>query len=101
MGRLIAVGDRHQCQPPETVVLKVITRAGRKGKAIHRWVPIHTLVNGDRVVAWGNCGGGRRWGKINNGRKIRVASREYSGQLLVVSANGQSTRVTPKHKFLI
>lgn len=89
-GRLLAVGDEKQCQPPGTLV---------KIPGGHQ-VPIESLRKGDHVVSWS------RRHNVMIGRKepvcriTNVARRPYSGQMVTVRAGGMVTRCTPNHRWL-
>lgn len=79
------VGDPDQCQPGETIVE---TDSGPR--------PIRDLRNGDTIKAYD-----RKSGKITGGHKIKVARRDYSGEMLSVSSNDYVTKCTPNHKWLV
>lgn len=96
MGRIIVVGDEHQCQPTGTMVDVVLRRCERL--AVIKKRPIESIVVGDTVVSYSVVD--RQW---TRSRKIlAVASREYVGNLVVVSSdNGLVSRYTPNHRCLV
>lgn len=88
-GRLVAVGDPHQCHPSGTTV--EVTGIGK--------VLIEDLRKGQQVMTYCN---GYFPGKVTQGRKIqKVVSRHYEGYLIVISSNGKTHKVTPSHKCLV
>lgn len=90
-GRLIAIGDPHQCQPGETKVL-----VNRLPGETHS-VDLKDVMEGDQIVTYDRhaaC-------FVQNGRVNKVASRPYAGKLYSVTAGGKTTRCTPNHKWLV
>ena len=95
-----AVGDRHQCQPAGTMVKRVVKKSGggRSGPAVHEWVPIENINEGDRVVSWAMDHSHFYFdGDVVEG----VSAREYSGDIIVASAGGKTSRYTPNHKCIV
>jgi DNA helicase-2/ATP-dependent DNA helicase PcrA len=91
-----------QCHPPGTLVWVVRvpplnSRAGYR-PAILEWITIEQLRDDDLVVAWKH---GKDFRTIYSGRKVRVASRNYRGDLLTVTVGTDQTRVTPSHYFWV
>lgn len=84
------------CQPPGTMVTRVVGRAGAPGGAyLHEQVPIEDIGTGDRVVSLHPRGS---W-KANGGSFVsEVARREFAGELVrVVTESGLTSRYTPNH----
>jgi hypothetical protein len=82
---MMIVGDDNQCHPNGTMI--------RIWKGSE--VAIESLKNGDVVSAWSvNC-------KKFIGRPIKIASREYSGDMVSVHCSGLSVDATPDHRFMI
>lgn len=95
-GRLIAVGDEHQCQPEGTMVM--LEGCGE--------MPIEEIKVGQRVVSYnrhpGNATVARLVGLKNQGRAIlKTARRPYEGDLIRVETGLQTSRYTPEHKTLV
>jgi superfamily I DNA/RNA helicase len=89
--RVVAVGDRHQCQPTGTLVS--MTGGDKK--------PIEEVRIGDEVVSYERHGAAFV-GRCNQGRKVlAVGSRNYKGELIVVSAGEKESRCTPEHRWLV
>jgi hypothetical protein len=90
MGRIIVVGDEHQCQPAGTMV--EVTGGSRK--------PIELVEAGDKLVSYDRhsaCFVGR----ISQGRSVlKKASRPYSGKLYTISAGNYETNCTDSHKWI-
>lgn len=90
--------DTDNCQPPGTMVRKVIGPA--RGKGAERLiptedVPIETLRDGDHVVAWK-----RRWAiLIKKTEAISVSMRHFDGHLLKIKCGDKETRLTPDHQL--
>ena len=83
---LFIVGDDFQCQPPGTLI-----------NTPQGVVPIEKLQNGDKVLSWNR----KYQFTTGKGFKIQIAKRQYSGDLIRISANSNSTKTTPNHKFLV
>ena len=82
-GRVVAVGDRHQCQPPGA---KIRIPGGC-------CVPIESLKDGDLVVSVDfshSC-------FKASGDKIKVCSRGYIGNIIEIVSAGRHSRYTPNH----
>ncbi len=85
-GRLIAVGDSHQCQPAGTMVQ--VSGVGE--------IPIERIRKGDKVMTYAN---GFFPGKTSQGRNVEdTGSRHYSGELIKIEAGGYAHEVTPNHR---
>lgn len=83
--RLIAVGDKFQCQPAGTMV-----------RTPNGDVPIETIKPGDSVIAL------HRDKEYLRARKVLdVAMRQYNGELIRVSAGNKQYDATPNHKCLV
>lgn len=85
-GRVIAVGDRHQCQPPETLVRTPSCR-----------IPISHLKNGDKVVSVDfshSC-------FKASGEKVKVSSRNYLGQMVEIISEDRRSRYTANHRCVV
>lgn len=91
-GRLVAVGDERQCQPPGTMV-----RVPGGGS-----VPIEDLRDGDAVVAWDRHGQ-HIVGRQKDLFRVRVTSREYVGQMIEVRTPVDccNTWCTPNHRWTV
>lgn len=87
-GRLIAVGDDRQCQPPGTMI-QLDTHGTR-------FAPIESLRDGDHIAAWN-----RHSQKMIGGRKIALAARPFNGFLFDVGVGNRRTSVTENHKFIV
>src|SRR5208282_4939264 len=90
---LFCVGDLNQCQPAGTKVKIVVSPRRGSRKAVCERRPIETLCDGDLVSTW------RKGDQItyNAGRRILVASRPYSGELIKIETATGSTECTPNH----
>lgn len=86
-GRVILVGDEHQCQPPGTL----ISMADGTKK------PIEDVRCSDKLVSYDRRSG--HWMRRANVNE--TARRIYSGWLYTVRANNKSTRATDSHKWLV
>lgn len=88
-GRLYAIGDEKQCHPPGTNIY--ISGRG--------YIPIENVKPGEQVMSY--CYGYFP-GKNEQGRKVlEVASRDYEGEMLRLTAGEYSHDVTPNHKCLV
>jgi len=92
---LFIVADTDQCQPPGTMVKVLVSPKCGSKAAEFKWVDISELKNGDEILSWDKHD--KRIYHV--GRKIRVSNRKYSGRLLSIMSNGNTTRVTPDHWF--
>lgn len=86
-GRMLFVGDSHQCQPPGTLVtLSDLTQT-----------PIENLRLGDFVVTYDRKGSAFiKKCKINE-----VASRDYTGYLYSIAAKDKCSKSTDSHKWIV
>lgn len=84
--RVYIAGDDDQCQPPGTMVT---TPSGPRR--------IEDLRDGDVVVTWDRSSGEMR----PKGKRVRVAVREYTGDLCEVMTWGHSTLCTPDHRWTV
>ena len=88
---LCVVGDDDQCHPPDTRI-QVST------KSVSDTAQIRTLHDGEVVAGWDRAA-------MRPGRSIRVAHREWCGQLVEVHVN-QANKVpthvetTPNHRYV-
>lgn len=84
------------CQPPGTLVTRVIGRVGAPGGAyLHERVPIEDIGAGDRVVSLHPRGS---WKSSGGCFVSEVSRREFSGELIrVIAETGVSSRYTPNH----
>lgn len=90
-GKLIACGDKHQCQPAGTMV----SLTGGEQK------PIEAIVAGDAVVTYSQHSSAFV-GRHVPGRKVTAtAVRDYTGTLLTVTVGDKQTQCTPNHKWLV
>lgn len=94
---VFAVGDVAQCQPPETLVTKLVRKGdNRRGvQPVLEQVRMDSLKDGDKVVSWTRkdqrC-------YVTAPREIQVAANPYKGDLVSITLeNGSKTRVTPNH----
>lgn len=88
-GRVLIVGDDHQCHPAGTMI----------DVGDGRSVPIEQLVDGQAIRGW--CQKSQRMlGK----RKVEMGVRPYQGDMLHVSVDvdgeTRSVAVTPNHRFV-
>ena len=95
-GRIISVGDPHQCQPAGTKILM----ANGKEKNIEE------IVVGDKVVSYQSS---RSWDMrfigLSNSLSIhpkvdRVSSRQYRDYLIVIELKLYKSKYTPNHRCL-
>ncbi len=93
-GRLIAVGDKSQCQPSDTLVSVVRQKGGRGIEREVERFPISEVRAGDQVVTFTP-----RDGRFYlNGVVEQVMSRSYTGKLVTVTTpDGSKSRYTPNH----
>jgi len=92
-GRVIAVGDPHQCQPTGTLV----ERAVKKGRfQIREQVPIEQIQVGDFVTSTALS-----TGRMTTRRVQQAGWRCYDGELIVVEAQGRESRYTPDHRCVV
>jgi intein/homing endonuclease len=92
-GRLIAVGDEHQCQPTGT---KVLMSDGNY-KNIEDIVVGDTVVSYDRKQCW--CFRGLNKRNTNYGYKILETAKRYiNDELIVVESDNKITKYTYNHK---
>ena len=90
---LYVVGDMGQCQPPWTKVTVVVQPPRGAYPAVCEQRPISELRDGDLVTVW------HKHDQItySAGRKIKVASRPYSGSMLKIETSLGTTECTPNH----
>lgn len=90
-GRLVAVGDRKQCQPPGT---KVYLTGGETKN-------IEDIEIGDEVVSY--CRRSAAFtGRYTQGQRILNTQKElYSGKMYSVSCAGKVAKATENHKWLV
>lgn len=84
-GRIIAVGDRHQCHPPG---VKVLTDSGQV--AVEDLDPAR-----HKIRPWN-----RNAQKVAGARSFQKAVRPYDGPMISVEAGGRTVQATPNHRFL-
>lgn len=89
-GRIVAVGDRHQCQPAGTMV------AMTGGQ----WKPIEEVAVGDSVVSFSRRSSAMVGRRGRGEMVLGTADREYSGPILAIHASGMETECTPDHKWV-
>lgn len=88
MGRQDYHWKHEPCQPPGTMV-----------RTPDGYTAIELLKDGDRVVSYNRYSGTITG--MRDGRQVKVASRNYSGNLYGIKANGNQTWVTDTHKFSV
>lgn len=89
--RIIAVGDRHQCHPPGTMI------ALTGGKEI----PIETAAIGQSVISYYTQKSVFK-GTRSQGRRIEnIDISQFKGNLIVIKAEDKIVKVTPNHKCLV
>ena len=87
--RLMAIGDKRQCQPKGTLVFK--TGVG--------YVPIETIQVGDQLATYW---AGDLPGLHTQGRKVlEIASRNYDGKMFRIKAGRYQHECTPEHRCLV
>ena len=103
LGRLITVGDSHQCQPAGT---KILMSDGNEKN-------IEDIIVGDKVVSYDRHSRGyfigyyknHRWGAESmkkHGHNVNNASKRfYSGDLIAIKSNNKISKYTPNHKCLV
>ncbi len=89
-GRVVAVGDRFQCQPAGT---KILLTGGQEKN-------IEDLKIGEQVISYDRHSAAFVGRKTQGRRITRVAERKYTGELITVSAGRYSTQCTSSHKWL-
>jgi len=94
-GRIVAVGDHRQCQPPGTLVMTA--------KIVNRWQmatstfkAIETLKPGDSVVSYDR----RSSALVRNEPINGIGKRYYDGDLIRISCAGRVSRCTPNHRWV-
>ena len=97
-GRLIAVGDKFQCQPKGT---KIKMKNGSEKN-------IEDIEIGDKVVSYNIKAGSSFVGFDPNSRNPsiipivqKVAKRYFEGDLIQITANNHISRYTPEHRCMI
>ena len=90
-GRLIAVGDEKQCQPPDTQVLMT-------GGEIKR---LDQIKSGDLVASYDQQSASFVGASTHGNKILQTSSREYSGNLLRIKTTNCETRATPNHKWTV
>jgi hypothetical protein len=96
-GRIIAVGDRHQCQPAGTMIAACAYGNRWYSETEPDLVPIENVKIGDKIMTYDR----RSATLIKKGSVTAVTKRWFDGWLFTVSAAGKSTRCTPGHKWLV
>ena len=87
MGRIVVVGDRHQCQPAGTKVYL----------ADFRETNIENIQVFDLVVSYNH----RTNQFVHTNMVTQTRSRMYDGNMYTVKADGFSTKCTYNHKWLV
>ncbi len=90
----------HDCQPPGTLVRRVIRRGGNLG-TLAEDVPIEQIREGDYVVSFT---GTQRRGQIRRGGRpvTAVGCRPYSGDLITVTTTrGRQSSYTAEHRCVV
>lgn len=97
VGRIVAVGDSHQCQPTGTLV-KVLQEKGSRWQGVTLVdIPIEQIKVGDRVVGYSVA----HSSFVNSKRVNAVSKRKYRGPLVKVeTSDGRVSRYTPEHRCL-
>ena len=89
-GRVVVVGDPHQCQPPKT---EVLTTSGE-------WVRIQDLKAGDEVASFDRHSSAFV-GRVRKGKRVNnVVRRIHTGKLLQVRCGNHAASSTPEHKWV-
>ena len=97
-GNLIAIGDRHQCQPGDTKVTICHKIGDRWNLAKYSYKYLRDVKAGDYVVAFN----AKERAYVNQAKVVQVSQRAYCGMLLsVTTEEGKTTRCTPNHKFMV
>lgn len=96
-GRVLAVGDKNQCQPAGTKVKIVTKSASRWSEIEFDEVDIENLKFGDEVLSYSAMYGCF----INSGKITGISVREYNGRLIDIKTNKFSHKVTPNHLCVV
>ena len=89
--RVVAVGDPNQCHPAGTLIS--LTGGGKK--------PIEEIKVGDELVTY-NSKKSYFPGVSSQGRKVEeISSRDYSGDMITITASNISHDCTPNHKCVV
>jgi len=91
-GRLMAVGDPYQCQPPDALV-EVADKPSRFSVSARRLIPIDRVRAGDFVSSYS-----LRDGRVYARKVLNVAERHHRGELITVSTTSRSSQYTPEHR---
>lgn len=98
MGRIVIIGDEHQCQPTGTMVEVVVNSGNRWHLPVIEKKPIESITVGDKVVSLRRYE--RQWNRCRN--VLETSSRPYDGDLVVVKTQtGLISRYTPNHRCLV
>jgi superfamily I DNA/RNA helicase len=94
---IMVVGDLAQCHPPGVMVeVSRSFHAGRAGiRGEDKSVPIESLRDGDTVMGWN-----RNAQRMISGRRVKVATRPYSGTIHTMRVAGREVPMTPSHRVL-
>jgi hypothetical protein len=91
----------HDCQPPGTLVRRVVRGGSPLGSSAHEDVPIEQIREGDRVVSMTMT---QRRGYIRRqGRPVTaVGYRDYQGELITVTTGrGRQSSYTAEHRCVV
>ncbi len=95
-GRVVAVGDPHQCHPAGTLV--AISSGSPKKQSMLK--PIEELEIGDELVGYASRKSYFTGTKTQGRKVLKKAVREYTGQLLTVTTGRNRTQCTTNHRWL-
>jgi len=90
-GRLIAVGDPHQCQPGNTK----ISLTGGKTKRLK------DVKIGDEVVSYDRHASAFIGRKIQGRKILAISNRKYSGTMFTIFSGEKKTEATYNHRWLV
>ncbi len=96
-GRIIAVGDEFQCQPPGTMVMACAHGNRWFSETVPDLIPIEDVQVGEAIMTYDR----RSASLVKTGIVTEKNHRRFCGQLYTVSAAGKSTRCTRNHKWLV
>ena len=95
--RIWIVGDIDQCQPPGTMVRRIVREDFNKNSPRTEDVKIELIAPGDMVPSWSVS---RSYYHKRGDRVREVSNRHYDGDLVVAKSGGLVSKYTPNHKCI-